>query len=59
LIEMGLSEEDARSSIRLSLGHSNTEEEVERAAAILLDVVETGRRSAASSGSPHGRRGVS
>ncbi len=52
LIEMGLSEEDARSSIRLSLGRDTTEEEVERAAATLAELVETGRRSAAAGGSP-------
>lgn len=45
LIEMGLSEEDARSSIRLSLGRFTTEDEIERATAIFVDVVSAGRRS--------------
>lgn len=45
LIEMGLSEQDARSSIRFSLGHFTTGEEIERAVAILAEVV-VARRSA-------------
>jgi cysteine sulfinate desulfinase/cysteine desulfurase-like protein len=56
---MGLSEEDARSSIRLSLGRFNTDEEIERAAAILADVVQAGRRSAAGGGNPQAREGES
>ncbi|MGH9458670.1 MAG: cysteine desulfurase family protein [Thermoanaerobaculia bacterium] len=46
LIEMGLSEEDARSSVRVSFGRLNTAGEVERAAGILAEVVEAGRRTA-------------
>ena len=46
LIGMRLSEEDARSSIRLSLGRFTTGEEIERATSILVDVVSAGRRPA-------------
>ncbi len=56
LIEMGLSEEDARSSIRLSLSRFTTREEVERAAAILADVVATGQRSVHAQGRPGAAR---
>ena len=39
LLAMGLSEEDARSSIRISLGRKNTEEEIDRALAALIEVI--------------------
>ena len=40
LLAMGLSEEDVRSSIRLSLSHENTKEEVEYLANVLKEKVE-------------------
>jgi cysteine desulfurase len=49
LLAMGLSEEDARSSIRISLGRTNTEEEIDRALEALIEVIgiQTARRGAA------------
>ena len=44
LLAMGLSDADARSTLRLSLGWSTTAEEVERTLAILPPLVERVRR---------------
>ncbi|MFN2442301.1 MAG: cysteine desulfurase family protein [Thermoanaerobaculia bacterium] len=51
LLAMGLSEEDAKSSIRISLGRMNTEHEIDRALAALVEVIGAQRaRSAAAPG---------
>jgi cysteine desulfurase len=39
LLAMGLSEEDAKSSIRISLGRTNSEEEIDRALEALVEVI--------------------
>ena len=44
LIRMGVSEEDVRSSIRISLGRMNTEKEVRRATELLRTVVPRNRK---------------
>ncbi len=43
LLALGLSAEDAHCTIRLSLGHGNTEEEMDRAAVLLRETVEQSR----------------
>jgi len=45
LTAMGLSDEDAHCAVRFSLGHGNSEEEIERVVKTVSDVV-GGRRSA-------------
>ena len=45
LTAMGLSDEDAHCAVRFSLGHGNSEEEIERVVKTVSDVVD-GRRSA-------------
>jgi cysteine desulfurase len=57
LLAMGLSEEDAKSSIRISLGRMSTEDEVDRALAALVEVigVQTARAAAAAGERGRGR----
>ncbi len=45
LISMGLSEQEALSSIRLSVGKDNTEDEIQKAAEILINAVEDLRKN--------------
>ncbi|HUF17034.1 MAG TPA: cysteine desulfurase family protein [Thermoanaerobaculia bacterium] len=48
LLEMGLSEQDAKSSLRFSLSRFNTGEEIERVADLLEEMVPMHRRNAAA-----------
>jgi cysteine sulfinate desulfinase/cysteine desulfurase-like protein len=45
LLEIGLSEEEAHCSVRLSLGPENTFEEIDRAAVLFEEVVNRARNS--------------
>jgi len=45
---MGLAEEDARGALRLTLGHSSTDADVEALLAALPGAVERARRAAGS-----------
>jgi cysteine desulfurase len=51
LLAMRLSEEDARSSVRISLSRFTTEDEVERAVALFREIVPRNRRTAGASSS--------
>ena len=48
LLAMGASRERARSGLRLSLGPETTEDEIRRAAAVIVDAVRQIRRGAAA-----------
>ena len=50
LLAMGLSETEARGALRLTLGHTSTEADVERALAALPGAVERARRAGSLSG---------
>ncbi|MCH8612408.1 cysteine desulfurase family protein [Arsenicicoccus dermatophilus] len=52
LIGIGLSEAEARGALRLTLGHSSTDEDVERALAALPGAVDRARRAGSLSGGP-------
>lgn len=55
LLAMGLSVEDAKSSIRISLGRTNTEEEIDRALAALVEVIGIQTARAATAAGERGR----
>lgn len=45
LLAQGISEADARSAIRFTLGHANTQEDIEHIAAVLPGIIATARRA--------------